>query len=135
MRGKEELREIERKRPRWADQMSDEERENARVRVQGENNQEGWGQQNRVNEGGRFNRANAWDWYDRQYGRDNRGRGQFIERRGQFMRDQRAQKMEVDESRANGNTVIETDNFELDYLGWRIKMGIDVLGWLQWVQL
>ena len=59
MRGKEELREIERKRPRWADQMSDEERENARVRVQGENNQEGWGQQNRVNEGGRFNRVNA----------------------------------------------------------------------------
>ena len=115
--------------------MSDEERENARVRVQGENNQEGWGQQNRVNEGGRFNRANAWDWYDRQYGRDNRGRGQLIGGRGQFMRDQRAQKMEVDESRANGNTVIETDNFELDYLGWRIKMGIDVLGWLQWVQL
>ena len=72
--------------------MSDEEKENARVRNQGGNDQEGWGQQNRVNEGGRLNRANAWDRYDRRYGRDNRGRGQFNEGRGQFMRDQRAQK-------------------------------------------
>ena len=118
----EELREIERKRPRWADQMSDEEKENARVRGQEGNNQGGWGQQNR------FNRANAWDRYDRQYGRDNRGRGQFNEGQGQFMRDQRAQKIEVDESRANGYTVIETENFENGLFGLKDRKGFRCFG-------